>query len=281
MGLAADLSCFHLALRAVDSVDELFAVTCETLPTLSGCSRALVLGVAGDALVCAVRRPLCSDAGEQLRRRSLSTPLAADARIFTAAASDNGAAGALEITALLGLGPSSFGIVAPAGEPLAVLVLDWDTDAEATAGRDLTRIYAHVLGLELERLVAHLRLRELSMEFRHLTSSAHALLNEAMQAPIGLTVDLGPAAVFTQTATPALARASGTSMPHQLTEREASIASLLVDGRTNREIGETLHLAPDTVKTHVSRVVRKLGASNRVDAAARYMAWTIGTPSDR
>jgi len=42
-------------------------------------------------------------------------------------------------------------------------------------------------------------------------------------------------------------------------------------GRSNREIGEELHLSPETVKTYVARLVRKLGASNRVDAVARYV----------
>jgi DNA-binding CsgD family transcriptional regulator len=45
---------------------------------------------------------------------------------------------------------------------------------------------------------------------------------------------------------------------------------------SNREIGERLFISPDTVKDHVARVVRKLGASNRVEAVARFVALADG-----
>ncbi len=53
-----------------------------------------------------------------------------------------------------------------------------------------------------------------------------------------------------------------------LTERESSVAALLVEGLSNREIGEALYLSVNTVKTHVRRVLEKLDAPNRTKAAA-------------
>jgi DNA-binding NarL/FixJ family response regulator len=53
-----------------------------------------------------------------------------------------------------------------------------------------------------------------------------------------------------------------------LTERELEILQLLAFGYTNREIGQRLFIAPDTVKTHLEHVYQKLGASDRTAAVA-------------
>ena len=39
---------------------------------------------------------------------------------------------------------------------------------------------------------------------------------------------------------------------------------LIADGLTNQEIAERLHLSPHTAKTHVSRILTKLSARDRV-----------------
>lgn len=52
-----------------------------------------------------------------------------------------------------------------------------------------------------------------------------------------------------------------------LTPREAEVARLASDGLTNREISQRLQIASDTVKTHVSRILAKLGCRRRVDLA--------------
>jgi DNA-binding CsgD family transcriptional regulator len=57
-----------------------------------------------------------------------------------------------------------------------------------------------------------------------------------------------------------------------LTEREAEIAELLIEGRSNRVIAERLFISPETVKMHVAHILRKLDVSNRVEAAARLLA---------
>lgn len=49
-----------------------------------------------------------------------------------------------------------------------------------------------------------------------------------------------------------------------LTEREVEVLRLVAEGLTNDEIGARLHLSPLTAKTHVSRIMQKLHARDRV-----------------
>lgn len=50
----------------------------------------------------------------------------------------------------------------------------------------------------------------------------------------------------------------------ELTDREREVLALVGEGLTNQEIAARLHLSPLTAKTHVSRIMFKLGARDRV-----------------
>jgi non-specific serine/threonine protein kinase len=53
-----------------------------------------------------------------------------------------------------------------------------------------------------------------------------------------------------------------------LTPREQDVLRLLVEGRSDREIGETLFIGTRTVQTHVANLFAKLGVNARAEAAA-------------
>jgi DNA-binding NarL/FixJ family response regulator len=52
-----------------------------------------------------------------------------------------------------------------------------------------------------------------------------------------------------------------------LTEQERRILDLIAEGRTNRQIAQTMFLAEKTVKNYVSGLLRKLGVDRRTEAA--------------
>ncbi len=54
----------------------------------------------------------------------------------------------------------------------------------------------------------------------------------------------------------------------ELTARESEILALVAEGRTNGEIGKQLFISTKTVSVHVSRILAKLGAAGRTEAAA-------------
>ncbi|MFE0737800.1 response regulator [Streptomyces sp. NPDC058855] len=64
-----------------------------------------------------------------------------------------------------------------------------------------------------------------------------------------------------------------------LTEREREILTVVGQGWTNTEIAERLHLAESTVKTHVSRILAKTGARDRVQAVILAYDTHLVTPA--
>jgi DNA-binding NarL/FixJ family response regulator len=54
----------------------------------------------------------------------------------------------------------------------------------------------------------------------------------------------------------------------RLTPRELEVLQLIADGLGGRQIARALYVSDDTVKTHVSHVLNKLGATSRANAVA-------------
>ena len=60
-----------------------------------------------------------------------------------------------------------------------------------------------------------------------------------------------------------------------LTTREIDVLRLMADGKTNGDIARLLFVSEGTVKFHVKNILRKMQASNRADASARYLRLTL------
>ena len=53
-----------------------------------------------------------------------------------------------------------------------------------------------------------------------------------------------------------------------MTERELEVLHLVAAGRSNGQIGQALFISRKTASVHISNILRKLGVSNRIEAAA-------------
>ena len=77
-------------------------------------------------------------------------------------------------------------------------------------------------------------------------------------------------ATIDSAAAQALVASAGESPSHsdELTPREREILTLLVAGKTNKEIAGQLSLSAGTVRFHVSNILSKMGAINRTAAVS-------------
>jgi DNA-binding NarL/FixJ family response regulator len=88
-----------------------------------------------------------------------------------------------------------------------------------------------------------------------------AAIEQVLAGGLAFPPDLMRRAVLdsaSPSAAPALAR---------LTPREWEVLDALAAGRTNKEIAKLLGISPGTVKTHVERLIGKLGVRDRTQAA--------------
>jgi DNA-binding NarL/FixJ family response regulator len=59
------------------------------------------------------------------------------------------------------------------------------------------------------------------------------------------------------------------SIAKKMTPRESEVLHLLMEGKSNRDIADSLKIDEVTVKAHLGRMLRKTGASNRVELTLR------------
>ncbi len=153
---------------------------------------------------------------------------------------------------------------APGRRPLAQL------DADALEH------FAAGFALVFERAVLRRRLRDQRREIRRISSWAEARSGELSDGAIELSGDLAeeqdhraaPAELFTED-----------GLATHLTPREIDVLRLIAEGKANGDIARGLFISEGTVKFHVKNILRKMHASNRGDAGARYLRLTLNDSS--
>lgn len=149
---------------------------------------------------------------------------------------------------------------APSRRPLAQL------DADALEH------FAAGFALVFERAVLRRRLRDQRREIRRISSWAEAQAGELSDGAIELSGNraeqqdrrAGAPELFTED-----------GLATHLTVREIDVLRLMAEGKTNGDIARALFVAEGTVKFHVKNILRKMHASNRADAGARYLRLTL------
>jgi LuxR family maltose regulon positive regulatory protein len=79
----------------------------------------------------------------------------------------------------------------------------------------------------------------------------------------------------------AAAPGSHTRRSPGFSRREADVARLLTHGHSNRDLAQTLGMAPDTVKWHLKNIFGKLGVSNRTQAVLRLQEIGLSSGASR
>jgi DNA-binding CsgD family transcriptional regulator len=77
-----------------------------------------------------------------------------------------------------------------------------------------------------------------------------------------------------------LQEARPTAAVAQLTPRELEVLQHVAEGLTNGEIARRLDVSVHAVKFHLSHVYRKLGVSNRTEAAVAFQSGANAGPGD-
>ena len=100
-------------------------------------------------------------------------------------------------------------------------------------------------------------------------------LRKAIKAAAAGQVQLSPKA-----AARLMREVQAPQSPEALTERETDVLRLLGQGLSNKEIAQALTVGDATIKTHVSNILSKLGATSRMHAAL-YAVRTGLVPKDQ
>jgi DNA-binding CsgD family transcriptional regulator len=258
-------------LHAELSVGTLFANAADLACRELGFERGLVLSVDGAELRADTTDSLRNPAGDRLRRAVLAAPVtlrpdASEAELIRLMRTSH----SVQVTATsvlaeaLALNHYALAPIVVEARTLAILVVDRASPPLTPLELATVSVFAEIVATALEHVVLRARQRELAGDLQNLTLSTQALMREMLEAPVTLPSSDGQREAFPPAGT---VSPDSSRLRERLSEGEARVAALLVQGRSNREIAEELILSPETVKANVARILRKLGVSNRVAAA--------------
>ena len=270
------VACVRQDLHGAASVDDLFARASASVARRCGFDRGLVVGVEAGMLTATATGAVPDEAGDRLRRTLLAGPVPLERATLEHEIVRRGSGIARGrdgwpslLAEVLGLAHHVYAAIAPEGQTLALLVVDraaHDTGEDDVAAVECAAAF---VALELSLIVQRARVQDLAAEVRGFAATSLALARETTDAPVALPRDLGLGPAFP--AMDATAMPAGMRARALFSDRELRVAGLLAEGRSNREIAEVLTISPETVKTHVARILRKLGATNRAEAVSLFL----------
>lgn len=163
----------------------------------------------------------------------------------------------------------------PAGEVIGFLHADYQHRDVNNLDLDVLAAFALAFDQVFERAVLLRRLEEQREQIRITMQSVDAVLDQFATAEIAFAA---------RNNSETLSRGAKHPMPSSglaelealLTRRELEVLTLMATGGTNSRIAEKLVITPDTVKSHVKRILRKLRVDNRAEAISKYLRLTLG-----
>ena len=72
-------------------------------------------------------------------------------------------------------------------------------------------------------------------------------------------------------------REAALALVEKLSPRQRDVLRLAAKGLTNQEIGDSLAISGETVRTHLTAIHARLDVANRTEATAAYVSWEAGT----
>jgi DNA-binding CsgD family transcriptional regulator len=136
--------------------------------------------------------------------------------------------------------------------------------------RDSLWAFAEGFGFAVERAQLTDRLRAQGAELRRLLQRTEAVVAEYLDAEVDL-VSAGLETAGATSATTAILPTDEPPVVAGLSRRELEVLALIGEGASNAHIAARLVISEDTAKSHVKRILRKLGAGNRVEAATIWL----------
>ncbi|MDT5131875.1 MAG: hypothetical protein QOE41_1186 [Mycobacterium sp.] len=170
------------------------------------------------------------------------------------------------------LGSGNYLVAPVIAESWVVALLHVSRGGDGVSGRDIDVLdtFASAYSVLHERMLNTERVQQQRTSIARAAARLTEQADRIAAAAIGLDVEYKD-----RVEPPAIAPDS--ALAATLSDREREVFERLVLGASNAEIADELVITVETVKTHVKRILRKIGAINRSEAIALYMEARTGS----